>query len=117
MKSGSLRRYYALQAANWPPPWDYRHRIAVRSSRTDDELRQDDLEQARWALERRSDELRDHAREMMLRHKAVITARQGPLQYWRTAKRGWIIGRQNVRFYLNAWKVQREVVRRLEAQR
>ena len=113
MKSEALRRYFALDAANWPPPWDYRHRLAVRGSQTDEERRRHDLAEARWTLERQSGDLRAHAREMMLRHKAVIWAQRGEVR--QAARESWKAQRQNVDYYLEAWKAQREVVCRLEA--
>ena len=114
MKSEALRRYFALDEANWPSPWDYRHRLAVRASQTDEERQRHDLAEAQWVLERQSGDLRANAHEMMMRHKAVIWARRG--QERLAARASWKAQRLSVTFYLEAWKAQRAVVRRLEAE-
>ena len=95
------------------PPWETR--AAIRSSRTERENMEHDLGIARFCLQGRSDRLRGFAHEVMHRHRDVREARLncvGPV--WFTAKRSWSEGRKDLRFYLDAFKAQRELVRGLE---
>ncbi len=93
------------------PPWE--REAAIRGARTERENLEHDLKRARWNLEDRSDTLRAYAREVMFRHKAMHQPQ--PTPDWNKAFRLWRLGRKDLRFYLDAFKASRDLVRELES--
>ena len=114
----NLARHNALldleRRYNGPiPPWE--RRAAIRASHTERENLEFDLGLARHCLQNRSDRLREFGREVMHRHRTVREARlDGKSGVWFSAKRHWREGRHDLQLYLDAFKAQRELVRRLE---
>ena len=110
-----IRALDELRRSHDGPVPEWETRAAIRSSRTERENIEHDLGIARFCLQGRADKLRGFAHEVMHRHRDMREARLncvGPV--WFTAKRSWSEGRKDLRFYLDAFKSQRELVRGLE---